>query len=221
MGLRLAREVSLVSILERSGFGPALAVFITMILLIWSSERAQDCARAIEDTFQQRVQLAASVQEGCERLRVEEYAAVLVDQWITEVEPGQADYLFHHLGTAVPVLVNFGISGIERILRELRAALHRRGRDTMLARHNARLALRNELKDDVTALLLCCGMALEEPGLSEPAIVRLKQVEEAANQIKGKLALSGGEENTVAARASESTAASRPATGNRELRAKS
>ena len=170
-----------------------------MILLIWSSERAQDCARVIEDTFQQRVQVAATLHEGCEHLRSEDYAAVLLDQWITEVEPGQADYLFHHLGTAVPVFVNFGISGVERVLRELRAAFNRRGRETMLARHNARLALRNELKDDVTALLLSCGMALEEPGLSETAITRLKQVEEAAAQIKGKLALSGGEENTVTA----------------------
>jgi hypothetical protein len=170
-----------------------------MILLIWSSERAQDCARVIEDTFQQRVQVAPTLHEGCEHLRLEDYATVLVDQWITEVEPGQADYLFHHLGTAVPVFVNFGISGVERVLRELRAAFNRRGRETMLARHTARLALRNELKDDVTALLLCCGMALEEPGLSESAVGHLKQVESAANQIKSKLALSGREESTVAA----------------------
>ncbi len=170
-----------------------------MILLIWSSERAQDCARVIEETFQRRVHVAATLQEGCERLKVEEYSAVLVDQWITEVESGQADYLFHHLGTAVPVFVNFGISGVERVLRELRAAFNRRGRETMLARHNARLALRNELKDDVTALLLSCGLAMAESGLSETAIMRLKQVEEAANQIKSKLALSAEGETSVTA----------------------
>jgi hypothetical protein len=69
----------------------------------------------------------------------------------------------------------------------------------MLARHNARLALRNELKDDVTALLLSCGLALEEPGLTETAIMRLKQVEAAASQIKSKLVLSEEVESTVAA----------------------
>lgn len=197
MELHPVRRTDLVLILQHFGFGLVLAIFISRILLIWSSERAPDCARAIEDTFQQRVHVAATLQEGCEHLRLEDYAAVLVDQWITEVDHGQADYLFHHLGTAVPVFVNFGISGVERILRELRAAFSRRGRDTMLARHNARLALRNELKDDVTALLLCCGMALEEPGLSESAVGRLKQLEAAANQIKSKLALPGGEESTV------------------------
>lgn len=170
-----------------------------MILLIWSSERAPDCARAIEETFQQRVHVATTLQEGCEHLKLEEYAAVLVDQWITEVEPGQADYLVHHLGTAVPVFVNFGISGVERVIRELRAAFNRRGRETMLARHNARLALRNELKDDVTALLLTCGLAMSELGLNETAIMRLKQVEEAANQIKSKLALPAEGETVGAA----------------------
>jgi hypothetical protein len=165
-----------------------------MILLIWSSERAPDCAKAIQDTFQQRVHVAATLHDGCERLRLEEYSAVVVDQWVTEVEPGQADYLFHHLGTAVPVFVNFSISGMDRILRELRAAFNRHGRETLVARHTARLGLRNELKDDVTALLLSCGIALDDPTLSEAAIARMKRVEEAANQIKTKLALSEADE---------------------------
>jgi hypothetical protein len=170
-----------------------------MILLIWSSEKAPDCAKAIEDMFQQRVHLAATLHEGCEHLRLEEYSAVVVDQGITEVEPAQADYLFHHLGTAVPVFVNFSISGIERILRELRGAFNRHGRETLAARHAARLALFNELKDDVTALLLSCGIALDDPALSEASIARMKKVEEAAIQIKIKLALSEAEEVVAAA----------------------
>ena len=92
---------------------------------------------------------------------------MLVDQWATEAEPGQADYLIHHLGGAVPVFVNFGISGLERISRELRAALYRRGRETLLAQQNARILLRNSFKDDVTALLLSCGVILDDPALSD------------------------------------------------------
>lgn len=175
------------------------AVLISMILLIWSSERASECAKAIEDTFQQRVHVAETLHDGCEHLRLEEYSAVVVDQGVTEVEPAQADYLFHHLGTAVPVFVNFGISGMERILRELRAAFNRHGRETLVARHTARLALRNELKDDVTALLLSCGIALDDAALSDAAIARVKKIEEAVNQIKIKLALSEAEEVVTAA----------------------
>lgn len=159
-----------------------------MILLIWSSERAFDCAKAIESAFQRPVRVVPNLQQACEHLQREEYSAVLIDQWTTEAEPGQADFLFHHLGTAAPVFVNFGISGVERIVRELRAAFNRRGRETMLARHNARIALRDELKDDVTALLLSCGIALNEPDLGEPILTRLRTIEEIANKIKEKLA---------------------------------
>jgi hypothetical protein len=169
-----------------------------MILLIWSSDRAQDCARAIERAFQRQVRVVSNLQQACAHLQSEEYSAVLVDQWITEAEPGQADFLFHHLGTAAPVFVNFGISGVERIVRELRAALNRRGRETMLARHNARVALRNELKDEVTALLLCCGIALSEPGLDEATVARLQTIDEVANKIKEKLTISDEECAAVA-----------------------
>jgi hypothetical protein len=181
-----------------------------MILLIWSSDRAQDCARAIERAFQRQVRVVSDLQQACEQLQTEEYSAVLIDQWITEVEPGQADFLFHHLGTAAPVFVNFGISGVERIVRELRAALNRRGRETMVARHNARIALRNELKDEVTALLLSCGIALSEPSPDEITMERLRCINELANRIKDKLTIS--EEESQAEEAATNTAKVQSAT---------
>jgi hypothetical protein len=158
-----------------------------MILLIWSSERAQDCARAIENSFQQPVKVVSSLQEASRSLQSTEFSAALVDQWATEAEPGQADYLVHHLGGAVPVFVNFGVSGMERILRELRAALYRRGRETQLAQQNARIVLWNSFKDDVTALLLCCGVILDDPTLSPGVTVRVQTIEAVANRIKEKL----------------------------------
>lgn len=181
-----------------------------MILLIWSSERAHDCAKAIESAFQRPVRVVPNLQQACEHLQMEEYSAVLIDQWITEAEPGQADFLFHHLGTAAPVFVNFGISGLERIVRELRAAFNRRGRETMLARHNARIALRDELKDDVTALLLSCGIALNEPDLGETIVARLRTIEEIANKIKEKLAAS--EDDSVVAASAAAIKKARSAT---------
>jgi hypothetical protein len=159
-----------------------------MILLIWSSERAQDCAHAIEKTFQQPVKVVSTLQQAAKTLQAEEFSAVLVDQWITEAESGQADYLIHHLGGAIPVFVNFGISGIERILRELRAAFNRRSRETVLAQKNARVVLWNSLKDDVTALLLCCGVILDDAALDRGVAVRVKTIETVATRIKEKLA---------------------------------
>jgi len=169
-----------------------------MILIIWPSEKAKDCAHYIEHALQEPAQIASSLHEGCERLRSGEYSAVVVDQWITEAEPEPTSVLFDHLGMAVPLFVNFGISGMERIVRELRAALARRGLEAVLARHSARQALRDELKDDVTALLLSCGVAMEEPSLTDDTRARLSKIEDVAKHIKHKLALSENENATVA-----------------------
>lgn len=132
--------------------------------------------------------MASSLHEGCEQLRADEFSAVIVDQWVTEAEPEPTSVLFDHLGPAVPVFVNFGISGVERILRELRAALSRRGREMVLARHVARQSLRDELKDDVTALLLSCDVALRES--AGTVTERLVKIKELANQVRNKLAVS-------------------------------
>jgi hypothetical protein len=158
-----------------------------MILMIWSSERARDYALSIEHAVKEPVQIAPSIHQGCERLRCEEFSAVIVDQWVTDAEPEPTGVLFDHLGPAVPLFVNFGISGVERILRELRAALSRRGREMVLARHVARQGLRDELKDDVTALLLSCDIALQDTNLRDVFAERLRTIRELAHQIKTKL----------------------------------
>jgi hypothetical protein len=169
-----------------------------MILIIWSSDKAKDCAHYIEHALQEPVQVVASLHEGCDRLRSGEYSAVVVDQWITEAEPEPTSLLFDHLGMAVPLFVNFGISGMERVVRELRAALARRGLETVLARHSARQAFRDELKEDVTALLLSCGVALEGSTVDENTGARLRKIEEIAQQIKHKLAISEDENAAIA-----------------------
>jgi len=179
-------------------FGPTVAIPSRMILIIWNSGKAKECARAIEHAMQEPVHVASSLHEGVGRLRSGEYSAVVIDQWITEAEPEPASVVFEHLGMAVPVFVNFGISSVERILRELRAALSRRGLETVLARHSARQALRDELKDEMTVLLLSCGLALEETSLSDAARVRLQKIEELAKHISEKLAMSHREQVATA-----------------------
>ena len=158
-----------------------------MILVIWNSEKAKECAHAIEHAMQEPVQVVSSLHEGCECLQSREYSSVIIDQWVTEAEPEPTSLVFDHLGMAVPVFVNFGISGVERILREVRAAMSRRALETALARHSARQALSEELRDDMTALLLSCGVALEETGLSETVRSRLQQIEDATKRMKHRL----------------------------------
>ena len=77
--------------------------------------------------------------------------------------------------------------------------MSRRGLETVLARHSARQALRDELKDDVTVLLLSCGVALEESRLNDSARTRLLKIEELAKHISEKLAISHHEQAAVGA----------------------
>ena len=43
------------------------------------------------------------------------------------------------------------------------------------------------MKDDVTVLLLLCGVVLQEPNLTEAVIGRIQTMVQVANQIRGKL----------------------------------
>jgi hypothetical protein len=166
-----------------------------MILIIWPSEKAKDCAHYIEHALQEPALIASSLHEGCERLRSGEYSAVVVDQWITEAEPEPTSVLFDHLGMAVPLFVNFGISGMERIVRELRALSPGAGwkqfwRATVRGRRSA-----TNLR---TMSRRCCFPAvMEEPSLTEDTRARLGKIEEVAKHIKHKLALSENENVTA------------------------
>jgi hypothetical protein len=171
-----------------------------MILIIWNSGKARECARAIEHAMQEPVEVVTSLHEGCQCLQSREYSAVVIDQWITEAEPEPTSMVFDHLGMAVPIFVNFGISGVERILREVRAAMSRRGLETVLARQSARQSLSEELRDDLTALLLSCGLALEENNVGEPLRLRLQQIEDATKRMKKRLSAEG--EQSMASSAS-------------------
>jgi hypothetical protein len=92
---------------------------------------------------------------------------VLLDQLLVESEPDESDLVVQHIGNAIPVYLNFGISGIDRVVRELRAALYRRNLEVLVAHRAAEQQLRNELKSPLIALLLSREMALEAPGLPE------------------------------------------------------
>ncbi len=79
---------------------------------------------------------------------------------------------------------------MERLIREIRAALYRRKKEAVLARQGAQQALRNELKGTVTALLLSCEMALQAPNLETSAEAKMRAVYELAQEMRAKLEVS-------------------------------
>src|SRR5690348_10641862 len=90
------------------------------------SEKAQACAKALEETIAEPVDTANGLRQAATQLRSQEYSAVVIDQSLLEAEPDESETVLQHIETAIPVHINFAISGIERVVRELRAALHRR-----------------------------------------------------------------------------------------------
>lgn len=160
-----------------------------MILLITPSARAQECAQAIQQATTENVQIASTLQQAATQLRASEYAAVVIDQFLVEAEPDETESVMQHLGTAVALHVNFAISGVERVIRETRAALNRRKRETIAARREAEQILRSELKGTVTALLLSCEMALGIPNLPQTAENKLRTVYDLAREMRSKIGL--------------------------------
>jgi len=162
-----------------------------MILLATASERASECAAALKEATGEEVVVAESLARAATLLRAECYLAVVLDRYLLEAEPHEAETTLEHLGTAIPVQVNLAISGMERLVREVRAAVQRRQREEVRARKAAIGRLHGELSGTVTALLLSIELALETPGLAPAAAEKLQVVHELVKKLRKQLETTG------------------------------
>jgi hypothetical protein len=162
-----------------------------MILLVTPSERASECVAALHEATGAEIMVAESLARATTLLRAQCYLAVVLDQYLLEAEPQEAGSTLEHLGTAIPVQVNLAISGMERLVREVRAAVQRRQREEVKARQAAVGRLRSELNDTITALLLSIELALETPGLPAAAAEKLQSVHELVKKLRKQLESAG------------------------------
>jgi signal transduction histidine kinase len=158
-----------------------------MILLLSSLDKAKACSQAIEEASHEPVELCSGMHEAVEKLQTQEFSAVILDQLLLDSELDDGEAIFKHLGPAVPVYVNFAIAGIGRVVREYRSALQRRQRELAAAKKDAAQALRQELNNSVTALLLSCEMALKEPELPQQVESKMHDVEALAREVSARL----------------------------------
>jgi hypothetical protein len=158
-----------------------------MILLITPSERGQECAVTLEDSTGNETHWAASLQSALARLREQTYSAVVLDQFLLESEPAESDQVLEHLGTAFPVYLNFAISGMERLIREVRSALHRRQREEIQARLAVEQHFLSEIGESLTAMLLSCELAMAVPNIPGAAAEKILAVDNLARQMRLRL----------------------------------
>src|SRR6202167_4658349 len=86
-----------------------------MILFVTSSERAAECAAALQEATGEKIVVAESLARATTFLRAQCYLAVLLDQYLLETEALEGESTLAHLGTAIPVQVNLAVSGMERL----------------------------------------------------------------------------------------------------------
>src|SRR3954465_3778153 len=135
------------------------------ILLVTGIEGARNCADVLSKQLEMEVVAAEGRKAALALLRQREFAAVVVDETLAACDAAAADAIWERSGLAIPLQINFALSGVARIIREVRAALQRRQREQAAARLAAREDLGAELKNTVSGLLLQSQLALAEHGL--------------------------------------------------------
>jgi hypothetical protein len=158
-----------------------------MILLITPSATGAQCAQSLQAETTQETQWARSLQEAASHLREQAYSAVVIDQFLLETEPEESDQMIEHLGTAFPVYINFSITGMDRLLREVRAALHRRKREESAAIRAVAAQLHSEMSESLTAVLLSCELAMSVPDMPAFAADKIRTIDNLARAMRLRL----------------------------------
>ena len=158
------------------------------ILMVTGIEGARSCADVVARSMGMEVETADGRRAALAALRQREYAVVVVDDSIAECDPAAAEAIWERAGLAMPLQINFALSGSARLVREIRSALCRREREKELARRAATAAIESELKSTVAGLLLQSELALSGSDARSPVAERLRMVADLAADLRRRLA---------------------------------
>src|ERR1017187_3339314 len=157
------------------------------ILIVTGIEGARNCAAVVAAQLGMEVEVADGRKAALAALRHREYAAVVVDETMAECDPAAAEAIWEHAGLAIPMQINFALSGAARLTREIRPPLPRREREQTLARRAAAAAIETELKTTVAGLLLNSQLALMGSEVPSPIAARLRMVADLAGNLRQQL----------------------------------
>ncbi len=187
MGSNSAASLAKRNVFSAQHRGGRRAIGKGMILLITPSASGSQCADSLYAATGQETQWAHTLQEAATRLREQTYSAAVIDQFLLENDPDESDHMIEHLGTAFPVYVNFGVTGIDRLVREVRSALHRRKREEGVARRAVAEQMHSEMSETLTAMLLSCELAMSVPDVPHPAAEKIRVIDNLARELRLRL----------------------------------
>ncbi len=157
------------------------------ILMVTGIEGSSNCAAAVGTQLGMEVEVAENRRTALKALRRREFQVVVVDETIAECDPAAAEAIWAQAGLAIPLQINFALSGAARLMREIKAALHRRQREQAMAGRAAVAAIETELKSTIAGLLLNSELALKGSGVPAPVADRLRVVAELAGTLRQQL----------------------------------
>jgi hypothetical protein len=155
--------------------------------MVTGIEGARNCADAVGRQLKMEVMVAEGRKSALLALRQREYAAVVVDEAIAECDPAAADAIWERCGVAIPLQINFALSGAARLVREIRAALHRREREQVVARRAATAAVEAEVKSTLAGLMLHSQLALSSSETTSAVAEKLRVVANLVSDLRSQL----------------------------------
>lgn len=160
------------------------------ILIVSGIEGVQSCADSISKQLAVKVEVADGRRAAVAALRHHEFSIVIVDETLAECDPEGAEAIWARSSLAIPLQINFALSGAARIVREVRAALQRREREQCAARRAASFALESQVKDTIAGLLLHSELALAQPDIPHTVAEKLRVVSQLAGSLCRQLTVS-------------------------------
>jgi CheY-like chemotaxis protein len=158
-----------------------------MILLVTTSSRARECAAALEQGTGHKTHVASSVPQAVTKMQAAEYDGLAIDQSLLESDFRALDTLLNRCGIAVPLYVNLALHSNERVAREVQVALRRAEKEKLMATRTAEQLLRNQLRSQVTGILLNSELALRQKSISPDVAEKVRSVRELAEKMRSQL----------------------------------
>ena len=87
----------------------------------------------------------------------------------------------------MPLHVNLALHSTERVVREVQVALRRAEKEKLVATRAAGQLLRNQLRSELTGILLNSELALRQASISPDVAEKVKSVRELAEKMKTQL----------------------------------
>ena len=113
-------------------------------LIVSAMDEIDPTAATLSSHLNLSVEIAATRAAALRLLGRRRYALVILDQVLADTDPEGSELIWRNAGTAIPLQINFALAASSRLEREVRGALARRERESLLATAAASAAVERD-----------------------------------------------------------------------------